>query len=60
MLYLSILLHSCTMTYGSASENIHMKGTQTWTLEKENNVEQRERESFILRQTHFSVNNDMQ
>jgi hypothetical protein len=35
-----------------------MKGAQTWTLQKENNAEWRE--SFILKQTHFSVNNDMQ
>jgi hypothetical protein len=32
--------------------------TETWMPEKENNAEWRE--SFILRQIHFSVNNDMQ
>jgi hypothetical protein len=35
-----------------------MKGAQTWALQKENNMEWRE--SFILRQTQFSVNNSMQ
>jgi hypothetical protein len=35
-----------------------MKGAQTWTPQKENKMEGRE--SFILKQTHFSVNNDMQ
>jgi hypothetical protein len=40
------------------SENIHTKEAQTWTPQKENNAERRE--SLILKQTHFSVNNDMQ
>jgi hypothetical protein len=40
------------------SENTRTKGTQTWTPQKKNNAERRE--SFILRQTYFSVNNDMQ
>lgn len=35
-----------------------MKGAQTWEPQKENNVEWGE--SFILKQTRFSVNNDMQ
>jgi hypothetical protein len=35
-----------------------MKEAQTWTPQKENNAEPRE--SFVLKQTHFSVNNDMQ
>jgi hypothetical protein len=35
-----------------------MKGAQTWTPKKEDNAERRER--FILKQTHFSVKNDMQ
>jgi hypothetical protein len=33
-----------------------MKGAQTWMPQKENNVERKE--SFILKQTYFSVNND--
>jgi hypothetical protein len=47
-------------------ENIHTKGAQTWTPQKEINAKQRERERerqrerVILKQTHFSVNNDMQ
>jgi hypothetical protein len=40
-----------------ATENIHTKGAQAWTPQKENNAERRE--SFILKQTHLSVNNDM-
>jgi hypothetical protein len=39
------------------SENIRTKEAQTWTQQKETNAERRE--SFVLRQTHFSVNNDM-
>jgi hypothetical protein len=35
-----------------------MEGAQTWTPQKETNVEWRE--SFILQQTYFSVNNNMQ
>jgi hypothetical protein len=35
-----------------------MKEAQTWTLQKENNAHWRE--CFILKQTHFSVSNDMQ
>jgi hypothetical protein len=38
------------------SENIHTKEAQTWTPQKENNAERRE--SFVLKQTRFSVNND--
>jgi hypothetical protein len=40
------------------SENIYTTGAQTWTPQKENNAEWRE--SFFLKQRHFSVNNDMQ
>jgi hypothetical protein len=40
------------------SENTHTKGAQTWTPQKENNAEQRG--SFVLKQTYFDVNNDMQ
>jgi hypothetical protein len=35
-----------------------MKGAQTWTPEMENNAGRRE--SFSLKQTHSSVNKDMQ
>jgi hypothetical protein len=38
------------------SENIHTKGTQTWRPQTENNAERSE--SFVLRQPHFSVNDD--
>jgi hypothetical protein len=41
----------------TTSENKHTKEAQTWILQKENDVEQIE--SFILKQTHFSVKNDM-
>jgi hypothetical protein len=41
-----------------ASENTYTKGVQTWTPKKVKNAERRE--SFILKQTHFNVNNDMQ
>jgi hypothetical protein len=37
------------------NQNIHMKGVQTWTPQKENNVERRE--CFVLKQTYFIVNN---
>jgi hypothetical protein len=40
------------------SENTHTKGAQTWTAQKENNAERKE--SFVVRQTCFSVNDDMQ
>jgi hypothetical protein len=36
----------------------HKVGT-TWTLQNENNAEQKER-ALILKQTHFSANDDMQ
>jgi hypothetical protein len=42
----------------TTSEKIRTKGTQTWTPQKENNAEWGE--SFILKQTHFTVNIDMQ
>jgi hypothetical protein len=32
--------------------------TETWTPKNENNAGRKE--SFILKETHFSVNNDMQ
>jgi hypothetical protein len=40
------------------NENIYTAGAQTWTPQKENNAEWSG--SFILKQTHFSVNNDKQ
>jgi hypothetical protein len=40
------------------NENTRTAGGQTWTLQKENNTE--ERENFLLKQTHFSVNNSME
>jgi hypothetical protein len=40
-------------------ENIYMKkGAYTWTPQKETNVEQRE--SFVRKQTHLSVNSNIQ
>jgi hypothetical protein len=47
MLYLSILLQLV---------RTHMKGTQTWMLQKEKNAEWRE--CFILKGMYFSANND--
>jgi hypothetical protein len=38
------------------SEHTHTKRAKTWTPQKEENAEWRE--SFVHRQTHFSVNND--
>lgn len=46
---ISELIHSC---------NLYAQLVRTWTLQKKNNTEWRE--SFILRHSHFSVNNDMQ
>jgi hypothetical protein len=40
------------------SGNTNTKGAQRWTTQKENNAERRE--SFVLRQPRFTVNNDMQ
>jgi hypothetical protein len=40
------------------SGNIHKKGAQIWKPRKENSAERRE--SFVLKQTYLSVNNDMQ
>jgi hypothetical protein len=40
-----------------AGGNIHTKGPQTWTKQRENNAERKE--SFILKQTHFSVNSNI-
>jgi hypothetical protein len=57
------VLHMCVLTRWAyaytrdihpASENMHMKGAQIWMLKKENNTYRRE--SFILKQTHFTVN----
>jgi hypothetical protein len=38
-------------------ENTLKKGAQTRTPQKDNNAEQRK--SFILKRTHFNMNNDM-
>jgi hypothetical protein len=35
-----------------------MKGAQSWTPQKKNNAERKE--SFVLKQTRFSVNSNMQ
>jgi hypothetical protein len=40
------------------SENKHTKGAQIWTPLNENNVE--EERVFVLRQTHISVNYDVE
>jgi hypothetical protein len=39
-----------------ASETIHTKGAQIWTLQNVNKAERRE--NFVLKQMYFSVNND--
>jgi hypothetical protein len=45
------LVYTC-----STSKNIHTKGVKTWTSQKENNA--KGRESFVLKQTYCSVNNN--
>jgi hypothetical protein len=57
-LHMYVLTPFYTRDIHTTSKNVHTKGAQAWTLQKENNVEWGE--SFILKQTYFSVNNNMQ
>jgi hypothetical protein len=41
----------------ATNENIYTQGAETWTPQKENNADRRE---FCSKQTHFSVNSDIQ
>lgn len=50
------LIHLSLMSV-LTSENALTKGAQTWTPQKENNPGRRD--SFVLKQTHFSANNDV-
>jgi hypothetical protein len=54
-----MLLHIVdTRDMRPTTESKHTKEAQTWTQQEEKNAERRE--SFILKQTHFSVNSDME